>query len=138
MASTKINKERAARILVDAIVMGDKTAADRHKVAEKTVQRYRARMREDEELSALVRQKGREAEYTWHFARARFLRNTLDKLDEMVKAATVADMPNVIEALKAAGELDLATEALGVGSRSRQPSPSPAEDADEGQTEEGG
>lgn len=130
MASTRINRDRAARILVDAITLGDKTAADRHKVSEKTVQRHRARLKTDLELSALVRELGKEAEHGWHFARARFLRRTLAKLDEMVQAATPEQFEHVIEAMKAAGELDLATEALGVGSVDRQQGPPAAEDPD--------
>lgn len=125
------DREHAARVLVDALTMGDRTAADRNKVSEKTVQRYRARMREDPALAELVQKKGRTAEHGWHFARARFLRRTLEKLDKMVQKAKPEDMPNVIEALKAAGDLDLASEALGVGSRAGDQGSPPAEDAGE-------
>jgi hypothetical protein len=89
-------------------------------VSEKTVQRHRARLLSDPELSQLVQKLGREAEHGWHFARARFLRKTLQKLEALVDAATAENFSDVIDALKAAGELDLATEALGVGSRDRQ------------------
>lgn len=116
----KFNVELAARVLVDAIALGDKTAADRHEVSEKTIQRYRARAKTDTTLSARVRELGKEAEHGWHFARARFLRRTLKKLDELVEQATREDFEQVIAAMKAAGELDLATEALGVGSVDRQ------------------
>jgi hypothetical protein len=119
----RFNRDRAARILVDAITLGDKTAADRHQVSEKTIQRYRERAKGDAELSALVRSHGREAEHGWHFARARFLRKTLAKLEAMVDAATREDFEHVIDALKAAGELDLATEALGVGSGDHRQDP---------------
>jgi hypothetical protein len=123
------DRELAARVLVDALTMGDRTAADRNEVSVKTVQRYRARMRDDLVLAELVQKKGRTAEHGWHFARARFLRRTLEKLDKMVQKAKPEDMPNVIEALRAAGDLDLASEALGVGSRVGEQGPSPAEDA---------
>lgn len=129
MAATRINRDRVAQILVDAITLGDRTSADRHKVSVKTVERHRARLKTDPELSALVRKLGAEAEHGWHFARARFLRRTLKKLDEMVQAATADQFEHVIEAMKAAGELDLATEALGVGSVDRQQGSSASEDA---------
>jgi hypothetical protein len=128
MASTHINRDRVARILVDAITLGDRTAADRHKVSVKTVERHRARLKVDPVLSALVRELGKEAEHGWHFARARFLRRTLQKLDEMVQEAKPVHFEHVIEAMKAAGELDLATEALGVGSSARGQGPSAPED----------
>ena len=123
----RFNRERAAMVLVDAITLGDKTAAERHDISEKSVSRYRARLLIDPELSRIVQEKGREAEHGWHFARARFLRKTLQKLEEMVDAATPDHFEHVIAALKAAGELDLATQALGVGTSDHQPRPSPAE-----------
>ena len=86
-------------------------------------------MRDDVILAELVQKKGQTAEHGWHFARARFLRRTLHKLDEMVQKAKPEDMPNVIEALRAAGDLDLASEALGVGSRVGEQGPASAEDA---------
>jgi len=123
----RFDRERAAQILVDAITLGDKTSADRHQVSEKTIQRYRARAKRDTELSARVRELGREAEHGWHFARARFLRKTLAKLESMVDDATREDFEHVINALKAAGDLDLASEALGVGHSDRQQGPPAAE-----------
>lgn len=124
----RFNRERAARVLVDAITLGDRTAADRHQVTEKTVQRYRARLLTDPELSRIVQEKGRVAEHGWHFARAQFLRRTLAKLEALVDDASKNEFEHVINALKAAGELDLATEALGVGSRDRQQGPPAAKD----------
>ncbi|MGE0792471.1 MAG: hypothetical protein AB7S26_42750, partial [Sandaracinaceae bacterium] len=126
---SRINRELAARVLVDAISLGDRTAADRHGISEKSVQRYRARLLTDSELSAVVQKLGREAEHGWHFARARFLRKTLAKLESLVDAAGVEHFEQIISALKAAGELDLATEAVGVGRGDRQQGSSPAEDA---------
>lgn len=133
---TKFNRERAALILVDAITLGDRTAADRHQVSEKSIQRYRARLLTDPSLSAIVQEKGREAEHGWHFARARFLRKTLQKLEELVDKATADNFEHVISALKAAGELDLATEALGVGLSARQQGQSAQEDPSGSDAEE--
>lgn len=132
----RFNRERAARVLVDAITLGDRTAADRHKVAEKTVQRYRARLLTDPELSRIVQEKGRVAEHGWHFARAQFLRKTLAKLEQLVEGATNDQFEHVIDALKAAGELDLATEALGVGSKHSQSSPTAPADPSEPSAED--
>ena len=127
MASTKLNRERAACVVVDAISFGNRTAAKRHSISEKTVQRYRARLAEDPELSDLVAAKGRAAENGWHFARARFLRRSLNKLEKLVQAATVDHFEQITEAIKAVGELDVAREALGVGDRDHQPRPAAAE-----------
>ena len=132
MAASKkkrFNTELAARVLVDAIALGDRTAADRHQVSEKTIGRYRARLKTDAELSERVQELGKEAEHGWHFARARFLRRTLKKLDEMVQDAKPEHFEHVIAAMKAAGELDLATEALGVGSVDRRERPPTSEDS---------
>ena len=128
MAAPTYNRERAARILIDAISLGDRTAADRHGVSEKTVQRHRARLLTDTQLSELVRAKSRVAEQGWHVARSQFLRKTFEKLEKMVEAATPEHFDQVINALKAAGELELATEALGVGVVDRQQGPAAPED----------
>jgi len=128
MASKRIDRERIARLLVDAILLGDKTAAVRHKVSEKTVQRHRKRLTTDAELSEIVQKLGRDAEHGWHFRRSQFLRRTLDKLDEMVQNAGPDDFEHVIEALRAAGDLDLASEALGLRDRDNREGPAAPED----------
>ena len=129
MASPNFNRDRAARVLVDAITLGDRTASERHGVSEKTIQRYRARLLTDLELSQVVQKLGREAEHGWHFARARFLRLTFTKLEAMVESATPEHFGHVIDALKAAGELDIAHEVLSVGARAHQQDSEAAGDA---------
>lgn len=129
MARPGFDPERAARILVDAIALGDKTAAARHKVSEKTVGRYRSRLATDQELSEAVQRISREADKGWHVARARFLRRSLEKLIELVENATPEQMKDVTEALRVVGELEIAREALGVSAGDRRESETPATDA---------
>jgi hypothetical protein len=117
------DRDRAARILVDAIALGDRTAADRHQVAERTIVRYRQRLSVDHELSDIVRRLTKESEQGWHVARSRFLRRGLEKLMELVEAAGVSNLKDVTEALRVVGELEIAREALGVSTSDRREDP---------------
>jgi hypothetical protein len=49
-----INYDRAAKILCDAVLMGDRTAAEKWKTTQRTIQNYRARLENDEKLRKMV------------------------------------------------------------------------------------
>lgn len=133
----KLNVPRAAKILVDAEAMGDARAADKWKVDVRTIERYRARLQTDRDLSDAFAEKSREAERAWHLVRNRFLREVTEHLLTLCKTAKVDQISDVRQALKDVGELELAREAL-VGSGDHQPSPPPTGDARKPPAEEGG
>lgn len=132
------NRQRAARILVDAFALGDKTAADKHGVSEKSVQRYRQRLEEDGQLSALVRRLQARAHRDWSASRLNFLRGGIDKLNALVAEADVSQIRDVAEAVKVVGELQVASDALNVGDVDHLEGDDPsstASDAGEGGTD---
>lgn len=121
----KFNLERAAKVLVDAEAMGDVQAAEKWKVDERTVRNYRRRLEVDPEFSAAFLEKQREAERAWHLIRNRFLRDVTEHLRTLCLSAKAKQIADVRQAIKDIGELDLAREALGVGSGDHQPRPPP-------------
>jgi hypothetical protein len=112
MAKTGLDLDRAARVLVDAFALGDRTAADRWKISEKTVRRYRARLETDPELSALVLQKKAREEHDWRVSRMRLLRATMARLEALVADAKVEQLRDVAGVLKIVGDLEVATDVL--------------------------
>jgi hypothetical protein len=54
VAAKKLNYERAAKILCDAVLMGDRKAAEKWKTTVRTIQNYRVRLETDEKLRNLV------------------------------------------------------------------------------------
>ena len=112
MASPQFNRERAARILVDAIALGDKTACKQWKINERTLVRYRSRLSSDPQLSELVRAKGRVADEHWSKARVRFLRKAISKLEQLIDSADQDQIRDVSEAVKVVGELQVASAVL--------------------------
>lgn len=60
-----IDRERAARILAEAALVGDQKAADNHGICAKTLRRWRERMATDEQMSANVLKNKRRLEADW-------------------------------------------------------------------------
>jgi hypothetical protein len=48
--SRSFNHDRAAMILCDALVMGDRSAAQKHRVTQRSIQGWRTRLENDEKL----------------------------------------------------------------------------------------
>lgn len=114
----RLDPDRAARVLADAVELGDKGAADKWGISEKTVRRYRQRVPTDSQLSTSVRRVAREEERGWQIARRRFLREGVEKLRTLISQATVQQLDDVSRALERIGNIDVASEALGVGAGS--------------------
>ncbi len=53
MATPKLNYERAARVLADAYFFGRPTACEKHGISSRTLERYEAARKSDDELSVL-------------------------------------------------------------------------------------
>jgi len=122
----KIDKERAARIVVDSIALGNVAAADKWQISTKTVQRYRDRVADDPELSAFVRIKNAVAEVSWHAERTEFLKEATSRLRVLLK--TEVDLDKVSRAIERVGNLDVAATVLHVGVRPNSQGSTPAED----------
>lgn len=115
------SRERAAEAIVTALSVGDRTAADRLNISDRTLRRHRARMATDPALAALVREKVKAEAGQWRAARLGFLRVALAKLKGLVEEAKVDQMRDVVGAIKIVGELQVATEALGTDPEARTP-----------------
>lgn len=138
MASTKIDYDKAARILVDAAQLGPQKAAEKHGITDKTVRNYRRRLETDEELSAAFRRlsagavalfqiQQAQAELGWrqehHAALRRGMQVQQALFDRVMELAPkITDAKELKELIVAVGRanqglIDSATaqEALGVG-----------------------
>jgi hypothetical protein len=62
---TPERRERWATLLVEAVVLGDNAACERAGVSRKTLQRARAAVLSDAELSSLVRSKKQASDAAW-------------------------------------------------------------------------
>lgn len=127
----------AARVLVDAQVMGDKKAAKKHHVTTRSIERYRVRMQSDATLHEMVAKKTERADEGLRPARIAFqhdavlfMQKVVARGEELLPRASAkqfgeiaAAVKDVSEAVRNIGELDLAAELLGVGNRNRQPDP---------------
>jgi hypothetical protein len=116
MANPNFDRRKALKVLTDALTMGDRTACERHKISGKTLMRYRKRLEGDPELSLAVLNRVKQEDLEWGAQRRAFLAEGLAKMRELIKQATVAELGAVSGALKVAGDLQIACEALGVGS----------------------
>src|SRR5438270_895291 len=116
------NRERAARILVDASYTSSAKAAKKWKINERTVQLYRARLANDLELARLYQEAKARADSGWHDERLAFLKVALAKLEELVGLAKSAkDITAVSQAVRVVGELQVAEGALNGGDGTAQP-----------------
>lgn len=81
----KLNRERAAAILVDAAYMGDEEAAKKWKVTVRTIFNYRERLKSDAILSELFHQKRAVAEVNWVSRLKKTMGAILDKATMIVE-----------------------------------------------------
>jgi hypothetical protein len=131
MGTPVFNRERAARILIDAIAFGDKTACRQWKITVRTLVRYRARLDSDPKLAELVREKGKVADAHWSKARLRFLRKGIEKLEQLIDEAKVGQLADVSDAVRTVGELDIAAQVLNGGNDPDQQGPQSPADAED-------
>ncbi len=107
--------ERAAQILAEAAVLGDKEAIARHGVALRTLQRYRRRLSEDEKLARLVAEKKAVLEREWASELAPAIREGIRFLQKAAREADASDpaaIHAVAGALKILSEIALTKEVL--------------------------
>ena len=112
---SKLNREKAARALIEAEAIGnDRKAAEKLGISDRTIRNYRKARDADPVLSALFREYAAEEAKGWHIARVRALRKASERASELLE--TEADLDKVTRFMEKAGGTDLAAEALGVSS----------------------
>lgn len=92
--------EQISLILIDAAYMGDKKAAQKWGITDRSVRRYRARMATDSELSAYVLKRKQQAEKTWAEDLSLAIKAGIAFLSESTQALSKRDP----EAVKAVNE----------------------------------
>ena len=119
--SARVDLEYASNVLVDAIALGDTSAAKKWGLNRRTIQRYRVHSREWPELAEMVRQKNAEVTHDLATLRVQFLRDALQELRKKLPEGSIYE---VTGAIKIVGELhatammigdDVVTEADPVG-----------------------
>lgn len=116
MAPPKRDNARAARALVDAALLGDATACAKHEITSRTLQRYRAALETDEELSAFYAQLSR-AVTTQNWATELNITH-VRKLGTMTRdlpGSTAENISAVTGAVKVLSEIAITREILGAG-----------------------
>lgn len=125
------NYERAAAVLVDAAYLGDEPAAKKWNITTRTIENYRARLKDDPKLSELFLQKRAAAEGSWVVELRRALQATLTKaamIVECIEPVIVVEtelgqvrevnmegLKVLVGTGKALGEIALALEVLNAG-----------------------
>ena len=112
MAAPVFDRDRAARILVDAELFGIETTCDKWQISRRTLERYREKLRDDPGLSQVVAQKKRLVDEGWQRDACSLVKKTLAKLEALVGAATVENIRDVAGVLKIAGDLLITQTAI--------------------------
>ena len=103
--------ERASFVLADAIIIGDKRAAEKHGLTERTILNYRKRLEGDVKLSNLFQEKVKAAESEWAGQLGTAIRAGIDFLKSAAQTAKASD-PDAIHAV--AGAVKILTEVATV------------------------
>jgi len=111
------DNHKAARVLVDAALYGDRTSCERNKVTDRTLRRYRAALDTDTDLSALYAQLSRlVTTQNWADELNTSLTGLIRKLGSMVTelpGSTAENISAVTGAIKVLSEIALTREVLG-------------------------
>ncbi len=105
----RFNRERAAAILADAALNGDRSAAQRWGVSEMTLWRYRRRLDSDASLLELVNEKKKALERAWIDRAAGALVAAAEFIERAAREADPRD-PVAIHAVS--GALKILNEAI--------------------------
>lgn len=113
MASASYTPERGALVLADAFVMGDKAAAQKWSITDKTVRNYRAKLGTDNELNALYAQAKARLVADWSEDAQAFMSMSMKKLVDLVSLAENPDqIGEIAKAAQIVGELLVMREAI--------------------------
>lgn len=107
MAHGNFDIERAAKILIDATLMGDHAACDKWGITVRSLQRYRSRIDNDKEFRISVAQKKAEQDKAW----ANEIPTAISSCVEFLRAASQEVDKRDPEAIHAvAGSLKILSE----------------------------
>jgi hypothetical protein len=119
-----------AEVLADAHLFGQAVALEKHGLTERSLRRYKHRLRTDGHLASLVRQKTIGLEETVRQSRLELMAATQAKLLELVAKTDVDHIRDLVGCLKIVGELQLVSGALSgqlpAPAREGGPTPPPA------------
>lgn len=107
MPGPVVDPDAVARAIVDATVIGDAAAAEKHGVSVRTIGKYRATLRENPEgeLAELVQVKRKALSERW-------LRSTADARDKLLaKVLTLVDVADVDQLRDVVGALKIVHDA---------------------------
>jgi hypothetical protein len=114
MAKPKFDRDRAARVIAMAAAVGDEEAAKAAGISTRTIERWRARVATDKELSAVVAEKHDQVQKHLDGTFRSFMRGAVGKLGQLVSQAGVEDIHAVAGAVKIVGDLMNFRDGLGV------------------------
>lgn len=100
----KLDQEKVALILVEAMFFGDKRARERNHISQKSIERYRKQLDTDDNLAIIVARKKETFEGDWAARIPKTLINCLDFLDRAAQQADPADH-ETIHAIAGAAKL---------------------------------
>lgn len=126
MAAPKLDRAKAIRILIDAARLGDRKACDLHKITDRTLRNYRARLDGDPKLTEAFRVKNKAEDLTWKAARRSALTKGIQKLEALIDGALPDQIRDVANAVKILGELEI-TQGVLDGPDTSQPDEGAAE-----------
>lgn len=119
MAAPKRDNERAARLLIEAMLHGDVTAAEQAGVSRQTIYRYRKALLEDPELLQLFTEHSRELlKRNWADALDSALEQTITQLSLHIAGLPMGSPASVevlTEAFRALSETAITREVLRAG-----------------------
>lgn len=125
MANPEFDKQLAIRTLIDAALSGDRAAAKRAEVDERTLRRWRVRLDGDPELSAAFRAQNAAADRSWKAARRRVLGKLIRAIAKKVDDPDTT-MGELSTAVKVLGELEI-TQGVLDGHGDTEPGQDPGE-----------
>jgi len=115
MASPNFDRDKAARILLDAIVMGDQAACDKHDISLRSLYRYRSRLEDDPELAKAVIEKKRIQDEKWADQIPTAIASCIDFLRRASQDCKTDD-PDAVHAIAGAikimGEVSMTREVI--------------------------
>jgi hypothetical protein len=104
MAAPRFDRDKAAKILVDASTMGDAAAALKWGIAAETISRYRRKLESDPELSKEIKAKKRLQDQAWADDIPAALTAAIDYLKRASQDADTRD-PDAIHAVAGAAKI---------------------------------
>lgn len=115
MANPKFDRDKAAKIVLDASLMGDRAAADKWGVSERTVRHYRQKLDSDPEFAEVCQEKKAVQDAAWADEIPSAIASCIDFLKRASQSCNVND-PDAVHAiagaLKILGETSMTREVI--------------------------